>query len=82
MTNIKGSASSNLEAMSCEIKIRRETAQAVYEAAKEKEKTIQRLDEFKFLGIKTSEMDPAVAYWINLEKQKIAEKYNLPPPTE
>lgn len=51
MTSTGGSASSNLEAMSCEIKLRREAAQAAYEADKEKDQTIQCLEEFKFLGI-------------------------------
>lgn len=67
-TSTGGSASINLEAMSSEIRLRWEAAQAAYKAAKEKDQTIMRLEEFKFLGINTKEMDPAVAYWINLEK--------------
>ena len=76
-TSTGGSASSNLESMTIELQLRREAAQAAYEAARVKDETITYLKEFKFLSIKMSEIDPAAAYWIELKKKRLQEKYNL-----
>lgn len=62
--------------MSSELRLRREAAQAAYDAARVKDETITRLKEFKFLVKKMSDIDPAAAYWIELEKKRS----NLPPP--
>lgn len=72
--------SSNLESMTNELRLRWEVA---YEAARVKDETVTRLIEFKFLGMKMSEIDPEEAYFIKMEKQRIKDKYRLQnPPTD
>ncbi|PWA68621.1 endopeptidase, NLPC/P60 domain, LRAT-like domain protein [Artemisia annua] len=81
-TSTGGSASSNLESMTTELRLRREAAQMPYEAARMKDEMTTRMKEFKFLGMKMSEVDPDEAYFIKMEKQRIKEKYKLQlPPT-
>ena len=36
-----------------------------------------RLEEMKFLAISMKDLSEDDAYWINMEKQKIKDKYNL-----
>ena len=82
-TSTGGSASSNLESMTNELRLRREAAQMAYDAARMKDETTTRLEEFRFLGMKMSEIDPEEVYWIKMEKQRIKQKYNLQhPPTD
>ena len=59
--------------------MKRETAQEAYRVAKEKDQTIQRLEEIKFLIIDTSNEDPNITFWINSENDRIIKKYNLQP---
>ena len=60
--------------MSSELRIKREVAIEAYEAAKEKDRTIMRFEEFKFLGISTKEMDPTLrigSKWKRKDPRKI-----------
>ena len=68
------SSSQFREFMTYEICIKREAVQEAYEAAKEKDCTIMKLEEMKFLGINTKKMDANTAYWIKMEKEKIIKK--------
>ena len=67
------------ETMTSEYRIKRETAQEAYRAAKEKDDTITRLEEMRFLMLETPDNDPNVTFWINSEKDRIMKKYNLQP---
>ena len=65
--------------MTSEYRMKWETAQEAYRAAKEKDLTIMRLEEMKYLGTDTSKIDPNIACWIDPEKDIIIKKYNLQP---
>lgn len=68
--------------MTNELRLRREAAQMAYEAARMKDETATRIDEFRFLSMKMSDVDPDEAYFIKMEKQRIRDNYNLQrPPT-
>lgn len=73
------SSSKLLDVMTSEYHVKREVAQEAYRAAKEKDQTIQKLEELKFLMIETVGKDPNVAFWIDMEKDKIIKNYNLQP---
>ena len=66
MSTDESSSSQFREFMSFELRIKQEAAQEAYEAAKEKDRTIMRLEEFKFLGLNMKEMEPHVVYWIRM----------------
>ena len=66
--------------MTNELRLRREAAQMAYDAARMKDETTTRLEEFRFLGMKMSDVDPDEAYFIKMEKQRIKEKYKLQNP--
>lgn len=51
-----------------------------YEAARTKYEMTMRLEEFRFLIMKMSDVDPEEAYFIKMEKQRIKQKYNLQHP--
>ena len=68
------------ELISSELRIKWEVTQEAYEVVKEKDRMIMRLEEFKFLGFNMKEMEPHVVYWIEMEKKKIREEYNLQTP--
>nr|GEX28098.1 retrotransposon Gag domain, retroviral aspartyl protease [Tanacetum cinerariifolium] len=46
-------------------------AESAYEVAKEKDRTVMRLEEMKFLAISTKDLSEDDAYWINVQKQQI-----------
>ena len=48
-----------------------------YDTTRMKDETATRLEEFRFLGMKMSEVDPDEAYFIKQEKQRIKDKYHL-----
>ncbi|GJR70308.1 hypothetical protein Tco_0016373 [Tanacetum coccineum] len=58
MTSTEGSNSSNPfgEHMSSEFLLKREAAEKAYEASKEKDRTLMRLDEMKFLATSTKDL--------------------------
>ena len=51
--------------MTNELRLRREAAQAAYDAARVKDET----EEFKFLGMKMSDINPAAAYLDRIGKK-------------
>ena len=63
--------------MTNEMRLKRESVLLAYEVAKEKDHTMMRLEEMKFLSINTKELSEDDSYWINMKKEKIKEKYNL-----
>ncbi|GJX31815.1 hypothetical protein Tco_0241670 [Tanacetum coccineum] len=74
-----GSNSSNAfgDTMSTKFHLKREAAESAYEVAKEKDHTVMRLEDVKFLAISTKALSEDDAYWINVQKQQIKDKYNL-----
>ncbi|GJU05402.1 hypothetical protein Tco_1121832 [Tanacetum coccineum] len=78
--SIRGSNSSNPlgNMMSTEFRLKREGAKpSAYEVAKEKDRKVMRLEEMKFLSISTKDLSEDDAYWINVQKKQIKDKYNL-----
>ncbi|GKE42036.1 hypothetical protein Tco_1469320 [Tanacetum coccineum] len=63
--------------LSTEFRLQREAAESVYEVAKEKDHTVMRLEEIKFLAISTKDLSEDDTYWINVQKQRTKDKYNL-----
>ncbi|GJV58945.1 hypothetical protein Tco_1465045 [Tanacetum coccineum] len=63
--------------MSTEFRLKRKAAESAYEVAKEKDRTVMRLEEMKFLAISTKDLLEDDAYWIDVPKQQIKDKYNL-----
>ncbi|GJZ17675.1 hypothetical protein Tco_0553798 [Tanacetum coccineum] len=58
--------------MTHELRLKREAAE---KASKDKDRTITRLEELRFLALSTKDLSPDDAYWINLQKKQI--KYKL-----
>nr|GEU62852.1 retrovirus-related Pol polyprotein from transposon TNT 1-94 [Tanacetum cinerariifolium] len=69
-TSTGGSNSSNPfeEHMSTEFRLKQETAEQAYEVSKEKNRTLMRLEEMKFLAPRTKDLSEDDAYWINHQK--------------
>nr|GEZ14535.1 hypothetical protein [Tanacetum cinerariifolium] len=63
--------------MTKELRLEREAAEAAFEVAKEKERTVMRLEEMKFLTISTKDLSGDDAYFIEEQKKTIRAKYNL-----
>ena len=63
--------------MQHEYHLKREDASKAYRATIEKDETITRLEEMKFLMIDATDKDLNVVSWINEEKDRIIKKYNL-----
>nr|GEX64608.1 glutathione S-transferase T3-like [Tanacetum cinerariifolium] len=66
-TSTGGSNSSNPfgEQMSTEIHLKREAFEKAYESSKERDRTLTRLEEMKFLASFTKDLSEDDAYWIN-----------------
>ncbi|GJW36529.1 hypothetical protein Tco_0059449 [Tanacetum coccineum] len=60
-----------------ELRLKREAAEKAYEVSKEKDRTMMRSEEMKFLAISKKDLSEDDAYWINHQKQIIKDKYNL-----
>ncbi|GKF22313.1 hypothetical protein Tco_0074635 [Tanacetum coccineum] len=58
------------EFMSHELRLKQEAAEKAFEVSKEKERTITRLEELRFLALSTKDLDDDDAYWIELQKTK------------
>ncbi|GJW97896.1 hypothetical protein Tco_0179704 [Tanacetum coccineum] len=56
--------------MSHEVRLKREAVEKAFEASKDKDRTITRLEELRFLALSTKDLSPDDAYWINLQKNK------------
>ncbi|GKB60428.1 hypothetical protein Tco_0916614 [Tanacetum coccineum] len=65
------------EIMTKELRLKREVAEAAFEVAKEKDRTVMRLEEMKFLAISTKDLSDDDAYFIEEQKKSIRAKYNL-----
>nr|GEX57621.1 RNA-directed DNA polymerase, eukaryota, reverse transcriptase zinc-binding domain protein [Tanacetum cinerariifolium] len=63
--------------MSTEFRLKRESAESAYEVAKAKDPMVIHLKERKFFAISTKDFSENDAYWINVQKQQIKDKYNL-----
>ena len=63
--------------MTKELRLKREAAEAAFEVAKEKDRTVMRLEEMKFLAISTKDLSEENAYFIEEQKKTIRAKYNL-----
>ncbi|GKA71141.1 hypothetical protein Tco_0777280 [Tanacetum coccineum] len=74
-----GSSSSSQfgDIMPKELRLKREAAEAAFEVAKEKDRTMMRLEEIKFLAISTKDFSGDDAYFIEEQKKTIRAKYNL-----
>ncbi|GJY53947.1 hypothetical protein Tco_0445611 [Tanacetum coccineum] len=75
-----GGSSSSIqfgEIMTQELRLKREAAEAVFEVAKEKDRTVMRLEEMKFLAISTKDLSEDDAYFIEEQKKAIRAKYKL-----
>ncbi|GJU31660.1 hypothetical protein Tco_1175249 [Tanacetum coccineum] len=74
-----GSSSSSQfgDIMTKELRLKREAAEAAFEVAKEKDRTVMRLEEMKFLAISTKDLSEDDAYFIEEQKKTIRAKYNL-----
>ncbi|GKD56090.1 hypothetical protein Tco_1289477 [Tanacetum coccineum] len=77
--NTGGSSSSSQfgEFMSHELRLKREAAEKAFEVAKEKDRTITRLEVLRFLALSTKDFSDDDAYYINLQKEAIKQKLQL-----
>ncbi|GJY73124.1 mitochondrial fission 1 protein A-like protein, partial [Tanacetum coccineum] len=55
--------------MTHELRLKREAAEKAFEVAKEKDRTVMRLEEKKFLAISTKDLSEDDAYWIEMQKK-------------
>ncbi|GJT90491.1 hypothetical protein Tco_1079336 [Tanacetum coccineum] len=60
-----------------ELRLKREAAKAAFEVAKEKDRTVMRLEEMKFLAISMKDLPEDDAYFIEEQKKAIRARYNL-----
>ncbi|GKB96720.1 hypothetical protein Tco_0982857 [Tanacetum coccineum] len=82
--SIGGSNSSSQfgDFMSHELRLKREAAEKAFEASKDKDRTITRLEELRFLALSTKDLSPDDAYWINLQKKQIKDKLRAQMPRD
>ncbi|GJU05653.1 hypothetical protein Tco_1122083 [Tanacetum coccineum] len=59
--------------MEQELRLKREAAERAFEAQAEKDRTLMRLEELRFLATSTKDLDDD-AYWIKKQKQLIKNK--------
>ncbi|GJT35361.1 hypothetical protein Tco_0925780 [Tanacetum coccineum] len=72
------SSSSQLgEIMTNELRLKREAAEAAFEVAKQKDRTVMRLEEIKFLAISTKDLSEDDASFIEEQKREVRARYNL-----
>ncbi|GKC40964.1 hypothetical protein Tco_1053348 [Tanacetum coccineum] len=57
-----------------ELRLKREAAERAFQALKNKDDTITRLEELRFLALSTKDLSDDDAYWINIQKQQIKDK--------
>nr|GEW65751.1 endopeptidase, NLPC/P60 domain, LRAT-like domain protein [Tanacetum cinerariifolium] len=74
-----GSSSSSQfgDIMTKHLCLKREADEAAFEVAKEKDRTLMRLEERKFLAISTKDLSEDDVYFIEEQKEAIRAKYNL-----
>ncbi|GKF03061.1 hypothetical protein Tco_0029984, partial [Tanacetum coccineum] len=76
MASTGGSSASTQfgELMEHELRLKREAAERAFEAQAEKDRTLVRLEELRFLATSTKDLDDNDAYWIKKQKQLIKNK--------
>ncbi|GJT17947.1 hypothetical protein Tco_0876653 [Tanacetum coccineum] len=57
-----------------ELRLKREAAERAFEAQAEKDRTLMRLEELRFLATSTKDLDEDDAYWIKKQKKLIKNK--------
>nr|GFA68833.1 hypothetical protein [Tanacetum cinerariifolium] len=62
------------EVMEQELRMKREAAERAFEAQAEKDRTLMRLEELRFLATSTKDLDDVDAYWIKKQKRLIRNK--------
>ncbi|GKF16508.1 hypothetical protein Tco_0061426, partial [Tanacetum coccineum] len=62
------------ELMEQELRLKREAAERAFEAQAEKDRTLMRLEELRFLATSTKDLNDDDAYWIKKQKQLIKNK--------
>ncbi|GJS76808.1 hypothetical protein Tco_0726689 [Tanacetum coccineum] len=62
------------ELMEQELHLKREAAERAFDAQAEKDRTLMRLKELRFLATSTKDLDDDDAYWIKKQKQLIKNK--------
>ncbi|GJT22878.1 hypothetical protein Tco_0892815 [Tanacetum coccineum] len=62
------------ELMEQELRLKREAVERAFEAQAEKDRTLMRLEELRFLATSTKDLDDNDAYWIKKQKQLIKNK--------
>nr|GFA11311.1 RNA-directed DNA polymerase, eukaryota [Tanacetum cinerariifolium] len=62
------------EVMEHELRMKREAAEKAFEAQAEKDRTVTRLEELRFLATSTKDLDDVDAYWIKKQKRLIRNK--------
>ncbi|GJX98849.1 hypothetical protein Tco_0355868 [Tanacetum coccineum] len=64
------------------VRLKREAAEKAFEVSKEKDRTITRLEELRFLALSTKDLSPDDAYWIELQKKQIKNKLRAQMPRD
>nr|GEX16429.1 hypothetical protein [Tanacetum cinerariifolium] len=74
--SIGGSSASTQfeELMERELRLKRKAAKRAFEAQAEKDRTLMRLEELRFLATSTKDLDDDDAYWIKKQKRLIKNK--------
>ncbi|GKD04382.1 hypothetical protein Tco_1179356 [Tanacetum coccineum] len=65
------------ELMEQELRLKREAAERAFEAQAEKDRTLMRLEELRFLATSTKDLDEDDAYWIKKQKKLIKNKMKI-----
>nr|GEX28397.1 hypothetical protein [Tanacetum cinerariifolium] len=76
MASTGGSSASTQfgELMEQELRLKRKAAEKAFEAQAEKDRTLIRLEELRFLATSTKELDDDDTYWIKKQKRLIKNK--------
>nr|GEY40291.1 hypothetical protein [Tanacetum cinerariifolium] len=78
-----GSQSSQFgEFVSNELRLKREAAEKVFEASKDKDEAIKSLEELRFLALSTKDLSDDDAYWIERKTAQIKAKLRAEMPME
>ncbi|GJZ28726.1 hypothetical protein Tco_0573373 [Tanacetum coccineum] len=73
-TGVSSASTQFGELMEQELRLKREAAERAFEAQAEKDRTLMRLEELRFLATSTKDLDDDDAYWIKKQKQLIKNK--------
>ncbi|GKA62410.1 hypothetical protein Tco_0761929 [Tanacetum coccineum] len=73
-TDVSSASTQFGELMEQELRLKREAAERAFEAQAEKDRTLMRLEELRFLATSTKDLDDDDAYWIKKQKKLIKNK--------